>query len=40
VTGTVSSVSFANGSPTLTLSNGTVAPVSNLVSVGVTSTNP
>jgi len=40
VNGVVSSVSFANGTPTLTLTNGTVAPVSNLVTVGVTPTNP
>ena len=39
VTGMVSSVSFSNGSPSVTLTNGTVAPVSSLVSVGMTPNN-
>jgi flagellar basal-body rod modification protein FlgD len=40
VTGVVSAVTFAQGSPSVTLSNGTVAPVSSLVSVGTTPSNP
>jgi flagellar basal-body rod modification protein FlgD len=39
VSGTVASVSFTNGSPSVTLTNGTVAPVSSLVSVGMTPNN-
>lgn len=40
VTGVVSSVSFAQGYPQLTLANGTVAPLSQLGSVGATPTTP
>jgi flagellar basal-body rod modification protein FlgD len=40
VTGIVTSVSFSQGYPQVTLANGTVAPVSELVSVGNASTQP
>ncbi len=40
VTGVVSSVSFAQGYPQITLSNGTVAPISGLVSVNAAQPNP
>jgi flagellar basal-body rod modification protein FlgD len=40
VTGVVSSVSFAQGYPTLSLATGTVAPLSQLMSVSATPTNP
>jgi flagellar basal-body rod modification protein FlgD len=40
VTGVVSKVSFEQGSPALNLSNGVVVPVSDLISVGITPTNP
>jgi flagellar basal-body rod modification protein FlgD len=39
VTGTVASVQFSGGSPSVTLTNGTSAPVSSLVSVGMTQNN-
>lgn len=40
VTGLVTSVSFSQGYPQVTLANGTVAPVSELVSVGAAPTQP
>jgi flagellar basal-body rod modification protein FlgD len=42
VTGTVTQVNFSQGYPQLTLSTGTVVPISNLISVGsgATPTNP
>jgi flagellar basal-body rod modification protein FlgD len=42
ITGTVTQVNFSQGYPQLTLSTGTVVPVSNLISVGTgaTPTNP
>jgi flagellar basal-body rod modification protein FlgD len=40
VTGIVTSVSFSQGYPQVTLANGTVAPVSELVSVGNVPTQP
>jgi flagellar basal-body rod modification protein FlgD len=40
VTGVVSSVSFAEGYPQLVMASGTVAPLSQLVSVGATPTTP
>jgi flagellar basal-body rod modification protein FlgD len=40
VTGVVANVSFASGSPALTLASGATAPVSNVTSVGSSPTSP
>jgi flagellar basal-body rod modification protein FlgD len=40
ISGVVTQVSFNQGTPTITLSSGAVAPVSNLVSVGAAATTP